>query len=133
MAAILTGDMTEKELDCQHLAASDQKACLFPLSLYGGSKEITVDINAHLLTLAAEDSQIETLGVKARSEVGIRMMDMMDAEFIAFGNTLQARKEGVKYNGKRYETVNYQISRQKLLASSLQINLTRTLSDDDKA
>ncbi|NRB36926.1 MAG: helix-turn-helix transcriptional regulator [Pseudomonadales bacterium] len=130
--AILAGQLADKDIGIEHLADVGEAGDIFPLSLYGGSREITVDINSRLLAIAAEDTTITALGVKARSEVGIRMLDMMDADCVAFGNVLTAKKEGVKYNGRRYESISYKLSRQKLLASSLTINLSRKLSSDSE-
>ncbi|NRB42920.1 MAG: helix-turn-helix transcriptional regulator [Pseudomonadales bacterium] len=126
---LLNYQLAEKSLSVAHLATFDQPASVYAFNFYSGTKSIHIDINTDILSCVSKDAQIDFIGARVRSDVGVRTMEMIGAEHIATGQELQQRKEGVKLNGRRYENLSYKLSREQVLASSLSINLSRQETD----
>ncbi|NRB37142.1 MAG: helix-turn-helix transcriptional regulator [Pseudomonadales bacterium] len=125
LEALLHYRLDEMNLNSEHLASVDAPGFLYSLSLYSGTKEIHIDINAMVLSIIAEDNQLECIAARARSDVGVKTLELLGADYICAGEELKGKKEGVKLNGRRYKNLSYKISREKILASSLSINLSR--------
>ena len=124
--AVLTFEIADHELTIEHLAQSDEDGDIYSLSGYSGTREIQADMNAYVLTAAAQEKQQCWVGIKARTDFGLRLLELVGAERVAVGQRLSGKKEGLKYHGHRYDCIGFKLSRDALLSNSLYINLART-------
>ncbi len=130
--SLLTGQLDDSELTPAHLVGSDQAASTYILSAYLGGRHIAEDYMTHLLLSLIENPLTLALGYRARSDIGIKLMDFFTGVRIACGEALNDRLDGARYNGKRYTYVSFSIQREHLLSSPLLLNLMRHSSETDK-
>ncbi|WP_153913628.1 helix-turn-helix domain-containing protein [Shewanella sp. TC10] len=126
--ALSTNQLTDQQLTHEHLIQAHEPGCLYMLSTYLGGKHVTEDFLSHLLLTLAETENNIAFGYKARSDIGVKLMDFLSGEVVDLGDTLQEKMDGAKYQGKRRSYVSFKLSRQSLISSSLFLNLTRNCS-----
>ncbi|NOH80203.1 helix-turn-helix transcriptional regulator [Vibrio sp. RE86] len=126
LGPLLRYELPEPLLKPMHLAEEGDPASLYLLSLYSGTEEIHININTQIFSDIVSDVSIDAIGVQLQHDLGLKTMEIANGDFVATGKPLpKGSKVGVRYQGRKYESVGYQISREKLLASSLAINLSR--------
>ncbi|WP_299790735.1 helix-turn-helix transcriptional regulator [uncultured Shewanella sp.] len=130
--SLLTGQMEDTELTPAYLVDSKQAASSYILSAYLGGRHIAEDYLTHLLLSLIENPLTLGLGYRARSDIGIKLMDFLTGVQIATGERLTDRLDGARYNGKRYAYVSFSLQRQDLLASPLLLNLMRNSTEAEK-
>jgi len=130
--ALLTGQMDDCELTPAHLIDSDRAASTYILSAYLGGRHIAEDYLTHLLLSLIENPLTLALGYRARSDIGIKLMDFLTGVRVATGEPLTDRLDGARYNGKRYAYVSFSIQREELLSSPLLLNLMRGSSESSE-
>ena len=122
---LLFGKLQDNELTAAHLITGEQPGCLYMLSTYLGGAHVSEDFVAQLLFTLVEDPQNTSFGYKARSDIGIKLMDFLGGVVVHTGEALTERLDGAKYQGKRRSYVSFNLERQVLIASALFINLIR--------
>lgn len=132
LSLLLTGQLGDCELTPAHLIDSDQAASTYILSAYLGGRHIAEDYLTHLLLSLIENPLTQALGYRARSDIGIKLMDFLTGVRVATGEPLTDRLDGARYNGKRYTYVSFSIQRENLLSSPLLLNLMRNSSEAEK-
>lgn len=125
LTALLTGTLLETQLTTEHLIEKDQPACLFMLSAYIGGQHVAEDYLLYLLFTLLENPLNVSLGYKARSDIGIKLMDFFACERVGQGVQLKDRLDGAKYNGKRYSYISFNLQRTDLISSPLMLNVMR--------
>ncbi|ABV35320.1 hypothetical protein Ssed_0709 [Shewanella sediminis HAW-EB3] len=130
--SLLTGQLGDSELTPAHLIDSDQAASTYMLSAYLGGRHIAEDYLTHLLLSLIENPLTLALGYRARSDIGIKLMDFLTGVRVATGEPLSDRLDGARYNGKRYTYVSFSIQREELLSSPLMLNLMRNSNEAEK-
>ncbi|NRB42725.1 MAG: hypothetical protein HRU20_30355 [Pseudomonadales bacterium] len=123
--ALMNYELGDNQLSVEHLAKNDDTACLFSLNGYGGSRAIIVDSTASFFSMAAEDASVVYTGYKSRIDVSVKALELLDADFIAHGEKIAEGKQGVKFRGHRYDSICYQLTKEKLLSSPIMLNLSR--------
>ncbi|PKG56312.1 hypothetical protein CXF83_20350 [Shewanella sp. Choline-02u-19] len=122
---LLHGKLNDNELTPAHLIAAEQPGCLYMLSTYLGGAHVSEDFVAQLLFTLVENPVNTSFGYKARSDIGIKLMDFLGGVVVNTGEILSERLQGAKYQGKRRSYVSFELQRQVLIASPLFINLIR--------
>lgn len=122
---LLTGTLDDSQLKASDLLDVDQTGSLYLLTTYLGGRHVSDDFIAQLLLTLAEDPKNQRLGLKARSDIGIKLMELLAGDVVQVGEELTERLDGAKYQGKRHRFVSFQLERQALLASPLFLNLIR--------
>lgn len=125
LSALLTAKIQETELTTQDLVAKDKPACLFMLTAYIGGRQVAEDYLLYLVFTLVENPLNLSLGYKARSDIGIKLMDFLSGERCGQGEQLKDRLDGAKYLGKRYSYISFNLQRAELLASPLMLNVMR--------
>ncbi|WP_144213426.1 helix-turn-helix domain-containing protein [Shewanella donghaensis] len=124
--ALSKNQLNDQQLTPEHLIPADEPGCLYMLSTYLGGKHVTEDFLSQLLVTLAETKNNIAFGYKARSDIGVKLMDFLSGEVVHVGEALQEKMEGAKYQGKRRSYVSFKLRRQSLISSSLFLNLTRS-------
>ncbi|GIU23309.1 helix-turn-helix transcriptional regulator [Shewanella schlegeliana] len=122
---LLKGTLRDDQIKPANLLSQEQTGSLYLLSTYLGGRHVSDDFIAQLLLTLAEDPKNSRLGLKARSDIGLKLMELLGGEVVQVGNELTERLDGAKYQGKRHSFVSFQLERQALLASPLFLNLIR--------
>ena len=125
MSALLQYRLADTEIDVRHLAGPEEEGGCYALNSYAGSKQVMVDQVIHGLQAVARDPFCVALGFKARTEVGLNVFSLIGARPVASGEPVPGGREGVRHHGKRYDSVSYQVDRQRILGSALFVSLTR--------
>lgn len=125
LSALLSGKMQETQLSTDDLIEKDKPACLYMLSAYIGGRHMAEDSLLHMLFTLLENPLNLSLGYKARSDIGIKLMDFLSGKRVGQGEVLRERLDGAKYRGKRYSYISFNLPRADLLASPLMLNVMR--------
>ncbi|QFU24513.1 helix-turn-helix transcriptional regulator [Shewanella eurypsychrophilus] len=125
LSALLSGKMQETQLTTDDLIEKDQPACLYMLSAYIGGRHVAEDSLLHMLFTLVENPLNLSLGYKARSDIGIKLMDFLSGKRLGQGERLKDRLDGAKYLGKRYSYISFNLQRAELLATPLMLNVMR--------
>ena len=125
LSALLSGKMQETQLTTDDLIEKDQPACLYMLSAYIGGRHVAEDSLLHMLFTLVENPLNLSMGYKARSDIGIKLMDFLSGKRLGQGERLKDRLDGAKYLGKRYSYISFNLQRAELLASPLMLNVMR--------
>ncbi|ARD21506.1 helix-turn-helix domain-containing protein [Shewanella japonica] len=124
-AKLSDNSLKDNQLTPEHLVDKELPGCLYMLSTYLGGKHVTEDFLSQLLVTLAKTETNIAFGYKARSDIGVKLMDFLSGEVVSLGETLTEKMQGAKYQGKRRSFVSYKLNRQELISSSLFLNLTR--------
>ncbi len=122
---LLKGELEDNKLKPSDLLDIEQTGSLYLFSTYLGGRHVSEDFIAQLLLTLAENPNNLRIGLKARSDIGIKLMDLLGGDVVKVGEELSERLDGAKYQGKRHRFVSFQLSRHTLLASPLFLNLVR--------
>ena len=117
--------MHESELLPEHCVRVGEEHVLYFLTGYSGTRNVVADSFLELSQAVAENPLCLRLGLKMRTDFGIKNIALINAAKVCRGPVCEGRKQGVKDGGKRYESISYQISRDEVLASPLFLNLLR--------
>ena len=123
--ALLTGHMTETELQPDQLVHSESPGNLYVYSAYFGTRNICEDGLTHALQILMETYKSTALGVKARANFGVKLMDLLLGDIVAKGEVITGHRDGARYNGKYLEYVSYRLARKDLLTNPTMLNLIR--------
>lgn len=123
--ALLKGHMTEAELQPEQLLKNESPGNLYVYSTYFGTRNICEDGLTHALQILMESHTCNAMGVKARANFGVKLMDLLLGEAVGKGDAITGHRDGARCNGKYLEHVSYLLRREDLLTNPTILNLIR--------
>lgn len=127
--ALLSGHMTDAELQPEQLMANDSPGNIYIYSTYFGTRSICEDGLTHAIRYLIENQANTAIGVKARANFGVKLMDLLEGEIVGKGESISGHRDGARYNGKYLEHVSYRLRREGLLTNPTILNLVRQQRD----
>jgi transcriptional regulator with XRE-family HTH domain len=123
--ALLTGVMSDDQLQPEQLLSRDESSNLYVYSGYFGTRSICEDALTHSIQALIESQNTTAIGFKARANFGIKLMDLLMGEVVGTGDVITGHRDGARYQGKYLDHVSYRLKRQGLLANPTILNLVR--------
>jgi hypothetical protein len=87
------------------------------LTAYFGCRDICEDGITQAFRLLAEAPQAGSLGVKARANLGVKLMELASGQLVARGPLPDSFRDGARYQGKYYEFLSYRLASEALLSN----------------
>ena len=122
---LLKGNMKDTELQPDQLVDTQSPGNLYVYSAYFGTRYICEDGLTHALQTFMESDNSAAMGVKARANFGVKLMELLLGEVIGKGEAITGHRDGARYNGKYLEHVAYLLRRKDLLSNPTILNLIR--------
>ncbi|NRB37077.1 MAG: helix-turn-helix transcriptional regulator [Pseudomonadales bacterium] len=122
---IAFNNIPDDQIPLDAFAHEAEPYVLYLYSGYSGTRDGVENMFFQLAQLAAQDVCCDKLLMKIRTDFGMKLISLFDAQRVQRGQVCEGKKQGVKDGNRRYSNITYSVAREAILANPVYLNLAR--------